>query len=336
MIKGIVERSFWQEGDPINIITACTHSGYESEWVNALPELNVYSMVEKGTVQGWVGSREKPSRYVVLPTNAGLAGIPKWIKPHLVLCQNVGAQQFLFQVAQYYGVPCLNLVHTYPWRGITPQQVEQYKQLPAFWHLFITEDSRKVWGFEQFERSSTLYHGIDDSVYNPVPLDRDNNVLTVVNEFAERWECGFPIYQQVVQGFPWKHFGSSSSGRFVNNPTQNFDQLLSELNRCGVYLNTAIWSPVSRALVEAAFMGCPIVSVAACDVPNIFTHEHDILLFDPNKPEDGRRLIQKLLTDKDYAQKLGANARETAKRVFSVNRFRAQWRDIFRKAILEG
>lgn len=89
------------------------------------------------------------------------------------------------------------------------------------------------------------------------------------------------------------------------------------------------------SLLESAMAATPIVSTNTCAIPEVFQDGRDMIMFDPNKPQDGRKAINHLLNNPDEAQAMGQRARETALRVFNIDRFAQQWRSIFTKAIKE-
>lgn len=334
MIKGIINRAVWKNGNPINVLTFPTHSPVETTLANQLKECTFYAYRDEGIIPEWNNIRQKPDNYVLLEHKAGDQSIPRHVDFHLILCQNVAAQyKYADRYSQLLGIPIINYIHTMPPLGFNKEYLNQYKRLNVAKHIFITEYSREIWGFNE-EDSEVIYHGIEEDIYKPLPINRQPYIMSLGNLYEERWrELGFDLYTKIAPGLPVRHFGSSNGGKLPNNPINNTDDLVREFATCGLFLNTSRWSPIPRSLTEALMCGCPIVTSNGSAIPELLTHEYDCLMFPLDKPELGRKYCHKLLSDPSYAKELGDNARKTALKLFSVDRYKEQFRDVFRKAV---
>lgn len=335
-VKGIINRCL--KNDSFKILTAVCHASWESMLCKALPNYNFYGYRDQGIIAQWTPNRPQPKNYSVLEYGKGDASIPSYVDFHCVFTQNVGAQwRYLHRYAEVMNIPNIVIHHTMPPIGYTQDTLRQYQNLPAAHTVFITDYSRRLFGFDE-HNSTVVYHAIDNETFKPLNLERKPVVMTLVNNYEQRWrECGFQVYQHVANGFPTKHFGNTppGEGNLPNDPANDIDQLNIELNTTGVFLNTSLWSPLPMSLLESAMAATPIVSTNTCAIPEVFQDGRDMIMFDPNKPQDGRKAINHLLNNPDEAQAMGQRARETALRVFNIDRFAQQWRSIFTKAIKE-
>src|SRR5690606_30610363 len=109
-----------------------------------------------------------------------------------------------------------------------------------------------------------------------------------------------------------EHYGTCSINPSMHNPTRSVDQVVDAMNRCAVYLNCALWSPLPSVVAEAASCGAPIVSIDAPGVAEYLTHKHDAYLFPPDRPDLGRQYVQTLLNNPTERARIGNNARITA------------------------
>jgi glycosyltransferase involved in cell wall biosynthesis len=80
-----------------------------------------------------------------------------------------------------------------------------------------------------------------------------------------------------------------------------------------VLLTSSLSEGSPLVLLEALAAGLPVVASRVGGIPDIVTDESDALLFDISKPEDGARLVCRLLSDADEAARLGNAGRERAR-----------------------
>ena len=332
-IRSILARSLLKKGEQINVLTTCTHPGYEANLCNALPQVNFYAYRQPNTpiIGEWRHGRAQPSNYFLLDEKGGDESIPN-IDFHLVMSQNPVVNPYLQRYAHLLGTKFLQLLHTFPSYGIGDQERESYKRIGADFYCFITDISRRAWGFENEPNTEVIYHTVDSETFKPLGLPRQPYVVSLGNEASSRWELGFNLEQQIVQGLPYKHFGTDKIPQ-LHNPLNSPEEINREFNSASVYLNCCVWSPMAMSTVEAATAGTPIVSVTDCAPGQIFTHGENALLFDSSEPERGRQHLEYLLANPAEAARLGANAREFATKFFNKDRFRSQWEDVIWKTI---
>jgi glycosyltransferase involved in cell wall biosynthesis len=86
------------------------------------------------------------------------------------------------------------------------------------------------------------------------------------------------------------------------------------------------------SLLEAATAGTPIVTTSTCEIPLVFKHRHDALLFPPDRVDLARKHVEWVLTNPDEAAKMGTAARETVLKFFNPDNFVSKWNKIFESA----
>lgn len=92
------------------------------------------------------------------------------------------------------------------------------------------------------------------------------------------------------------------------------------LNIFDVYAMSSRFEGIGRALTEAMYWGLPIVATPVNGVEEAIRHEETGLLAPPQDPGALALAIVRLVTDRELAEKLGANARRWARDVMDSDK----------------
>ncbi len=319
IVGNLLSKATRKEGERLNIITASAHERYETSLSKA--NANFFSLNFQG-VKGWSEHYAKiPNNYTIFKDH----NLPPYFDYHAVLCHNK-AQHFgvLKQVAIHNHLPLINLEHCLPPLGATPQQIFSYKNgMVADINIFISEFSRDAWGYSK-EESEVVHHGVDTELFKNQNKPRDNVILTVGNDMANRSELlGFDIFQRVCQGLPTRIVGDN---RGISLPAKNEFDLINTYNAASIYFCPAKWSPVSFSLLESMACGCavlakpnPLISTFIVNGENGFCTDNE---------GEMRKYLELLLKDPPLARKLGNAARKTVQEKFGLQRFVNEWNNI--------
>lgn len=185
--------------------------------------------------------------------------------------------------------------------------------------IFITSFSQIHWG----GTGKVIEHTIDERFR---PLAKNSSVVTVVNDFVNRdREYGFSL---------WNHIRQNCNAEFeVYGDTPGLsrgiqrDELSQILGRSGIFLSTALSSPISMSVLEAALSGCAIVSTSCNAIPDYFKHGESALLFSPNYPEDAIDHINILQNNRELMLKMGEEARKVALKM-TKEKFLSSWNEV--------
>jgi glycosyltransferase involved in cell wall biosynthesis len=330
-IASILQRATRNKLDRLNVITYPTHERYQTSLANT--NIDFYLWQGDG-IKTW------ESKYAPLPFNHILLNpkykenqIPDYITPDIIFSQNKLAHYSISaKLAQQYKIPLVNLEHCLPWSNITKQQFEQLHRMQGNVNVFITDYSRRKWGFDE-SNSVVIEHGLDTEVFKPKDIDKEYGVLVVCNDYINRsWCCGYNIFQQVTGHpnpiFPYKVLGSTPG---LSEAAKDVEDLVLHYNKSKVFLCTATISPISFALLEAMSCGLPVVAMATCAVPEIIKHGYNGMI--STNPQDLQNYCKELLMDEDMRKELGKNARKTILERFSLAKFVNKWEHAFRSLI---
>lgn len=100
------------------------------------------------------------------------------------------------------------------------------------------------------------------------------------------------------------------------------DQLMKELAHRRVYLHTARWTSLGLSLLEAMFLGMPVVAVASTMAPMVVPPEAGVVSADLDTL---RSALSGLVADRYLAEVVGKAARNYATEHFGLDRFLRRW-----------
>jgi hypothetical protein len=307
-----------------NILTWPTHERYESGL--AKTGHNFFAWSAPAPVgKGWNKSYANiPDNYTILNIKNRDSQLYQDVGIDFILSQNkFGQFDIAQQLQKYHGVPIINLEHTLPATDWHPQQIVVMKKMAGDVNVFISEHSRKAWGWEPDE-ALVVHHGVDTDIFKPGDAPRENTCLSVVNDWKGRdWCCNYQGWKRIIKGLPFKVLGSNPG---LSEPA-GVDELSLAYRNSRIFVNTSTVSPIPTALLEAMSSGCAIVTTATCMIPEVV--ENGVNGFMSNDEAELRGYIELLLKDEALAARLGQAARETIEKRFSMDKFVNNWNAVF-------
>lgn len=147
--------------------------------------------------------------------------------------------------------------------------------------------------------------------------------LVVTNHLARRGRrMGADLFAELRQDVPLDLVGMGS-GELGGLGEVDHPQLPALVARYRFLFSPVRYSSLSLSTLEAMMAGVPVVALATAEMATVV--EHGVSGF---AVTDTRRLaaaMRALLQDPGLAQRMGANARRTARERFSIGRFSADW-----------
>ena len=326
-VSSIIRQSTRKPGDTWNLLCFSAHERFEQNicGLNA----NFYAL-QGQNVRVW------NQQYSKIPDNYRF--VKQRIPPNLVFDAIISHNPFVHiplatQVARQLHIPIINIFHTdSPNSSWNRQVFEQNRRLfdQCQHHVFITEYNKISWGFKNEKNCTVIEHGIDSELFIPqLNGKRENYILTVGNDFINRdQELGYSIWGKVTEGLPTKVIGNTPG---LSDPAKTQQELIGELQRAKAYINTTLRSPFPMSLLEAFSVGLPCVTTNTNAISDFFTHGHDCLMFNPNEPEQGRKYLERLLSDDYECKRLGENARKTILEKFKMSTFLEKWEKLLQE-----
>lgn len=308
-----------------NILTFDTHERYQTQLCKT--GHNFYSFRSDGAKEWDTNYAPLPENYYVLPKNSIINGIDF----DFILSQSkFGQFQMAKRIQAMLGVPILSLEHTLPISNWPAAQLDEFRSMTGDVNVFISEYSVDQWRMPA--KSDVIHHSVDSELFKPIEVEKQEKVLSVVNEFAERdYCCNYEGWKRIKSSFHdntnFKVVGTCSRG--LAKPAASLDALVQEYCSAPVFLNTSTVSPVPTSLLEAMSCGCAVVSTATCMIPEIISNgENGYCSNDESKLSF---YIKELLVNEELRKSVGEKARETILEKFSEDKFINNWNNIFDK-----
>ena len=314
--------------EPLNILTFPTHERYET--LLCKTGHNFYEYRAEGIKDWNPKNGELPENYILLDPELEERQIPNYVDFDLVLSQNkFGQFQVAHRLAQKMHLPLVSLEHTLPVPEWGDDIMQATRSMRGDINVFISSFSIDSWGWQPFNDTTVITHGVDSSLFRPDDsIERENHALSVVNDWINRdWCCGFNIWRRIADKFPTKVVGDTPG---LSESAKSIEDLVREYQSSRIFINTSTISPVPTALLEAMACGCAVVTTATCMIPEIV--ENGVNGFISNDEEELKHYIVDLLNNEDLAKEMGQKARQTIVNKFSQEGFIDKWENIFYQA----
>ncbi|MGH7797303.1 MAG: glycosyltransferase family 4 protein [Candidatus Binatia bacterium] len=109
------------------------------------------------------------------------------------------------------------------------------------------------------------------------------------------------------------------------------DDIADLLNVCDVYAMSSRWEGVGRALTEAMHMALPVAATSVDGVTELIYHEKTGLLVPPENPWALANAIDRLVSDRELAKRLGLNGRQRVKELMDGERMVLALEELYQK-----
>lgn len=301
------------------ILTCPTHEGYQSNLGRLDHEF--YLVSGKGIKTWDYHTRPLPQNHFFYDLDINnLRTDTQW---DLILSQErFGQFPALINLSQQLGIPLIHLEHTEPVPAWPKKYREQLFAMRGNSHVFITDYNKKSW--EGRPEDYVIPHGLDTDLFSNWT---GTNVtgLSVVNAFPERdLFCGWNLWKEITGEIQVDLVGHNPG---LSESAAGPEALAQEYRSHRFFLNTSQLSPVPLSLLEAMAAGCPVVTTAKQQIPEIV--QNGVNGFISNDPEELKKYCKMLVEDYDLAKSIGAAGRKTILEKFSMDQFVSNWNKVF-------
>ena len=275
-----------------------------------------------------VGSEGYYGRGATFPFGPNVIEVPaeevKYTDFDIVLFQserNYAIDQYEILSAQQRRLPRIYLEHDPP-RG-HPSETKHIVDDPGVTLVHVTHFNHLMWNNNGVP-SLVIEHGVKvPSVRYTGELDRG---LVVINNISSRGRrLGWDIFQEVSKQIPLDLVGMGTEGIGLGEVLH--PQLAAFSSRYRFFFNPIRFTSLGLAICEAMTIGIPVVGLATTELVTVIYNGINGFIH-----TDLRYLVGKmklLLENRELAAAMGMQARDTACRKFSIDRFVAEWERLF-------
>lgn len=198
--------------------------------------------------------------------------------------------------------------------------------------IHVTDFNRLMW--DNGRAPTTV---IDHGIVDPGHLYTGDLAAAgaAINEPLRRWRTvGADLLGAFGESAPVDVWGSGTEGLnalahrcpgVIGHGDLPTDRLMKELAHRRVYLHTARWTSLGLPLLEAMFLGMPVVAVASTMAPLVVPPEAGVVSADIDTL---RAALRGLVADRYLAEVVGKAARDYAIEHFGLKRFLREWDEV--------
>jgi glycosyltransferase involved in cell wall biosynthesis len=318
-VKRIIDVCNTGSDKKYNILTFPTHERYETQL--AKTGHNFYSFNVKNGKKWNSNQIQPPSNYYTLPEER----VCEYISYDFILVQSKFWQyQIAQQINQSLMLPIIVLEHTLPTpQTLSSKDIDTMRSMVGNMNIFISEYSQKEWNINA--PSTVIHHGIDSELFKPTETEKNNDILTVANDFMRRDYClNYSGWKRITSGFPTKLVGDTDG---LSVSASSTEELVEEYNKCCAYFNSSTLSPIPTSLLEAMSCGCAVVSMATCMIPEIIQNGKNGYI--SNDESELKQYLKLVSENSDIRKSIGNEARNTILSQFSEQVFIDKWNKVF-------
>ena len=180
--------------------------------------------------------------------------------------------------------------------------------------------------------TTVIEHGILDP--GPRYTGELDALAAVINEPVRRGRVtGTDLLPRFTDVAPVHVFGMATDGLCHSTGDANIvpsgdlptDELHAELARRRAYLHPVRWTSLGLSLLEAMFLGMPVLALATTEVSRAVPPGTGVTSTDP---DELRAAASQLIADPDGARELGAAGRAHALQAYSLENFLERWNTV--------
>lgn len=201
--------------------------------------------------------------------------------------------------------------------------------------VHVTHFNRLMWDNGRAP-TTVIEHGIIDP--GSLWTGTEPRAAVVVNEPVRRGRTtGTDLLPRFAEAAPLHVFGMGTAGlaRHLDLPpelcrTSELPQsrLHPAMARCRVYLHPVRWTSLGLSLLEAMFLGMPVVALGTTEVREAVPPDAGVV---SNRPDVLNDALRRFLADAAYAERTGSRARAAARARYGVQRFLDDWERLMKE-----
>ena len=177
------------------------------------------------------------------------------------------------------------------------------------------------------EQGEVIWHGLDPAEWWDLP--KEPRVVTMIGPAGLPTYYDRPFLSAIKEELAQRDIMHCHIT--VDWSAKSWDDYRNFLGRSLLYLNPAKESPMPRSRTEAMLSGCCVLTTPWQDADKFIKHGENGFLI-PRDPERVADLVEDLMLNRyKEAIAIGQKGKETAKELFSVERYQNDWKRVIEK-----
>jgi glycosyltransferase involved in cell wall biosynthesis len=191
--------------------------------------------------------------------------------------------------------------------------------------VHVTHFNRLMWDSGRVT-TKVIEHGVvvpEDARYRG---NLERGIVVVNNLISRGRRLGLDVFEEVARDVPLDLAGMGSK-ELGGLGDLSRDHLFAAETERRFFFNPIRYSSLGLSVLEAMMLSMPIVGLATTEMPVVI--ESGVSGYIDTDVDRLVAAMQGLLSDRAEAERLGNNARETAKDRFNIDRFAGDWNETF-------
>lgn len=192
---------------------------------------------------------------------------------------------------------------------------------------FMVVNSKKA--AEQWGWGTPIWHGYEPSEWWDIP-EKELRVVTMISPGGLDAYYDRVFLEAIREALDERDI--SLCQITVDWLSEDWDTYRNFLGRSLIYINPTLESPMPRSRTEAMLSGACVLTTPHQDADQFIQDGINGFII-PRNPDDVADLCVSLIEQADVAKKIGQAGKETAKQVFSIERYSQDWAKVIEQVL---
>lgn len=188
---------------------------------------------------------------------------------------------------------------------------------------FLSQDIADRWEMADDSKKRVIRLAAHPDFFAAERTEDGDEILTVGRHIPKRWDKGYSCLKVLSEVFRRVTVVGPGNELFAGDiGERNLAECVELYAGAKVYFNPGLI--IGASVAEAMAAGCPIVSMRPINLTREIKHKQNAIICDTL--DAAMTWLKKLLTDKELRRDFSDAARETARKLFTLERFQTEWK----------
>jgi hypothetical protein len=222
-------------------------------------------------------------------------------------------------------LPAIYLEHDPPWKH--PTDTKHIMNDRRLFFVHVTHFNKLMWDNNNIS-CRVIEHGVTMPEIN-YSGEMERGIVVINNLPARGRLLGLDIFKEVRKYVPIDLVGMGTEGLGLGEVLH--PQLPGFISHYRFFFHPVRYTSLGLSVCEAMMAGMPVIGLATTELATVIENGVNGYIHTDIGYLVGK--MEQLLMDKDHADEIGMNARQTAQKRFNIKRFCDDWKSVFLEAI---